>query len=428
MDEHRKSERRELRHTDAGWNARHRQHKRAEPRGPPCRAHAGYGLPVQRGQRNYCHEPHGQIHDQPAGWNQLQLRCHRRLRCRQRWPDAERRPDRIRQLAVPADPGRQRLLRGKRPELRHQYSEVDGHWFKQMQPAFSAKALWTANGNKEYYGHGAWFNVIWAPNNEKWYSYDWGDAHIVVLDSSQPFDPASAQYLWAQADLQANQGSAWRIVVIQDPPYSSTSANSSSMPVETNLVPLFQAQGAAGPVRQQPQLRALEAPHRWRARDRRHHLHGLGQRRQCVQSVHDPPAQLERLPTGFALWLPEYQRQPHCAGGQRDQRRQRRHDRYHHDQCTPCQRRLDLCAADPGPPARHARRQWPVRQVQGQHPAHLPGHRPGRRAGQRGGRHRQLHGHQPDRRPGPPSWVPTRRPLPPPRPSTSRWAIPAPTG
>ena len=129
------------------------------------------------------------------------------------------------------------------PNFTTTYSEVDGHWFKQMQAAFTAKSLWTANGNKEYYGHGTWFNNIWAPNNEKWYSYDWGDAHFLVIDSSQPFDPASAQYAWALADLQAHQASAWRIAVIQDPPYSSTSNNSSSMPVEASLVPLFQAQG-----------------------------------------------------------------------------------------------------------------------------------------------------------------------------------------
>ena len=130
----------------------------------------------------------------------------------------------------------------KDPNFTLQYSEFDGHFFKPMKSALSAKALWTANGNKEYYGHGAWFEAIWAPNNEKWYSYDSGDAHIVVLDSSQPFDPSSAQYTWAQADLAANQAAAWRIVVIQDPPYSSTSVNSSSLPVETDLVPLFEAQ------------------------------------------------------------------------------------------------------------------------------------------------------------------------------------------
>ena len=128
------------------------------------------------------------------------------------------------------------------PDFTHIYSETDGHFFKPMQPALSAKALWTANGNKEYYGNGTWFNVIWAPNNERWYSYDWGDAHVLVIDSDQPIGPGTPQYAFAQADLAAHQGSVWRIVAIQSPAYSSTTNNSSSSNVLTNLVPLFEAQ------------------------------------------------------------------------------------------------------------------------------------------------------------------------------------------
>ncbi len=128
------------------------------------------------------------------------------------------------------------------PDFTHTYSEMDGHFFKPMQPALSAKALWTANGNKEYYGNGAWFKVIWAPNNERWYSYDWGDAHVLVLDSTQPYASGTPQYAFAQADLNANQNGAWRIVVIQDPPYSSTSNSSSADAVRANLVPLFEAE------------------------------------------------------------------------------------------------------------------------------------------------------------------------------------------
>ena len=54
--------------------------------------------------------------------------------------------------------------------------------------------------------------------------------------------PAPRQYNYAQADLAANQGATWRIVAIQRPPYSSTTANSSSKPVQLFLVPLFQAE------------------------------------------------------------------------------------------------------------------------------------------------------------------------------------------
>jgi hypothetical protein len=77
--------------------------------------------------------------------------------------------------------------------------------------------------------------------NHSWYSYDWGDAHVVVLDSEQPTGSGSPQYAFLQQDLAAHQSAAWRIVAVQRPPYSSSSANSSS-PAIRALVPLFQQQ------------------------------------------------------------------------------------------------------------------------------------------------------------------------------------------
>ena len=79
-------------------------------------------------------------------------------------------------------------------------------------------------------------------SNPSWYSYTWANAHILVLDTEQPFTAGSPQYAFAQTDLAAHQSDRWRIVVMQRPPYSSTSANSSSKPAQASLVPLFQAQ------------------------------------------------------------------------------------------------------------------------------------------------------------------------------------------
>jgi chitodextrinase len=128
------------------------------------------------------------------------------------------------------------------PNFLTTYSDYDGRFYKPFGAAFAKKALWTADGNKEYYGNGAWWKHMWLPNNERWYSYDWGDAHILVLDTEQPFAPGTPQYTFAQSDLEAHQSSAWRIVALQRPPYSSSSANSSSVPVRTFLVPLFQSE------------------------------------------------------------------------------------------------------------------------------------------------------------------------------------------
>ena len=128
------------------------------------------------------------------------------------------------------------------PNFATTYSDYDGRLFKQFGTAMKSKPFWAADGNKEYYGHRAWWQHMSLPNNERWYSYDWGDAHILVLDGEMPFTTGTPQYLFAQADLAAHQSAAWRIVVLQRPPYSSSSASSSSIPVQTFLVPLFQQQ------------------------------------------------------------------------------------------------------------------------------------------------------------------------------------------
>ena len=129
---------------------------------------------------------------------------------------------------------------GRDPDFATFYSDFDNRLFKQFQSAFMHKTFTTANGEKEYYGDGAFWTNFSAPNNEQWFSYDWGNAHILVLDTERPYAPGSAQYSFAQADLHAHQTSTWRILVLQNPPYSSTSGNSSSVPVQQYIVPLLQ--------------------------------------------------------------------------------------------------------------------------------------------------------------------------------------------
>jgi chitodextrinase len=129
------------------------------------------------------------------------------------------------------------------PDFSTVYSDFDARFYKQFGPVLKSQAFFPANGNKEYYGDGAFWNNFPMPgNNHSWYSYDWGNAHILVLDSEQPMDTASAQYAFAASDLGAHQGGVWRIVAIQRPAYSSATANSSSTVVRQYLVPLFQAQ------------------------------------------------------------------------------------------------------------------------------------------------------------------------------------------
>jgi len=128
------------------------------------------------------------------------------------------------------------------PNFTTTYSDYDARFYTPYAAAMSKQTLWLVAGNHEYYGNEAFWQHIWLPNNERWYSYDWGDAHILVLDSEQPYTPGTPQYQYVQNDLSANQSKAWRIVVVPRPPYSSLSNNSSSVNVRTYLVPLFEQQ------------------------------------------------------------------------------------------------------------------------------------------------------------------------------------------
>jgi hypothetical protein len=128
------------------------------------------------------------------------------------------------------------------PDPATTYSDFDARFYKQYGPVLAAQTLWPALGNKEYYGDGAVWRNFWMLNNRIWYSYDWGDLHMLVLDTEHPLDPGSPQHTFAEADLQAAQDARWRVVVVHRPPYSSSSANASSSAVRSGLVPLFEQQ------------------------------------------------------------------------------------------------------------------------------------------------------------------------------------------
>ncbi|HET9654343.1 MAG TPA: fibronectin type III domain-containing protein [Kineosporiaceae bacterium] len=126
------------------------------------------------------------------------------------------------------------------PNFATTYSDVDARFFKQFGTAVMSQPLLPMNGNKERYSDGQfWQDFPMLGANHAWYSYDWGNAHITVMDSEEPVDPASPQYAFLQQDLAAHASSTWRIVTVHKPPHSSTSANSSYKLGQQYLVPLF---------------------------------------------------------------------------------------------------------------------------------------------------------------------------------------------
>jgi hypothetical protein len=69
--------------------------------------------------------------------------------------------------------------------------------------------------------HYNYFRIFHLPNNERWYSFDYGNAHFVCLqiDGQGDASPGSEQYQWLERDL-ANSDKLWKFVFFSYPPYS----------------------------------------------------------------------------------------------------------------------------------------------------------------------------------------------------------------
>ena len=99
-----------------------------------------------------------------------------------------------------------------------------------------------ASGNHEYETEDAapYREAFVLPENggpaghERWYSYDYGDVHFVVLDTEKV---GPAQAAWLDADLTANQ-LPWTIVYMHRPAFSSGD-HGSTPGVQQHFVPLF---------------------------------------------------------------------------------------------------------------------------------------------------------------------------------------------
>ncbi|MBI3951886.1 MAG: metallophosphoesterase [Acidobacteria bacterium] len=86
-----------------------------------------------------------------------------------------------------------------------------------------------------------------ATNPERWYSFDFGNAHFVALDSNEPGDRTQKQFL--QWDLEQHQDKTWLFVFFHHPPYATPYADisgcthESDIQVRRNWSPMFERYG-----------------------------------------------------------------------------------------------------------------------------------------------------------------------------------------
>src|SRR5690606_31561937 len=98
------------------------------------------------------------------------------------------------------------------------------------------------SGNHEYETDDAepFRDVFVLPENggpdglERWYSYDWGDLHVAVLDTEVDF---AAQAEWLREDLEKNE-LPWTIVLLHRPPYTAGD-HGADLEVRETFHPIF---------------------------------------------------------------------------------------------------------------------------------------------------------------------------------------------
>lgn len=98
-------------------------------------------------------------------------------------------------------------------------------------------------GNHETYGDPggtAYYAQFCLPENEQWYSLDWGPhLHIISLEClDEDDDVAETQTEWLRNDLAAHENYRWKVVIFHTPAYSAGHHGGNSS-VKTHWAPLF---------------------------------------------------------------------------------------------------------------------------------------------------------------------------------------------
>ncbi|MGI8589108.1 MAG: metallophosphoesterase [Chloroflexia bacterium] len=133
-----------------------------------------------------------------------------------------------------------------------QESGFDPRFFAPYAPLLARTPVYPVLGNHDVIsGDGdPWLRAFFLPgdqgaHNTRYYSFDYGNAHFIALDSEEDFSPTSRQYNWLLTDLAGTdaQSATWRFAFFHRPPYSSGLGHGSSFDIREAWGPLFERFG-----------------------------------------------------------------------------------------------------------------------------------------------------------------------------------------
>jgi hypothetical protein len=118
-------------------------------------------------------------------------------------------------------------------------------WFDQIMPVAARVPYMPSIGNHEDEGDlglSSYLGRFALPNNERWYSFDWGNTHIVSLDTESEYTVGREQLGWLENDL-ASANTDWIVVFFHAPPYSASPERGSNLSVRDSISPLLEKHG-----------------------------------------------------------------------------------------------------------------------------------------------------------------------------------------
>jgi hypothetical protein len=123
-------------------------------------------------------------------------------------------------------------------------ADFESKYFGMYAPILGSRPMFPSSGNHDYEtaDAAAFRQVFVLPENggdggvERWYSYDWGNVHMVALDTEHT---GPIQAAWLEADLTANK-LPWTIVYGHKPAHSS-GEHGDDGPVNQWFVPILKA-------------------------------------------------------------------------------------------------------------------------------------------------------------------------------------------
>jgi len=115
-------------------------------------------------------------------------------------------------------------------------AEYDAVFFAPYEDLIRHLVFWPCLGNHDYAADAGqpWRDVF---ETNDYYSFDYGAAHVVVLDSNEDLAPGSVQAEFADTDLTATSAT-WKIVVFHHTIYSSGITHGSNLAVRADVVPI----------------------------------------------------------------------------------------------------------------------------------------------------------------------------------------------